>query len=213
MVKNALSPSTFPATPSTPMLEKITQMLWACCGFLVTIIFAAQISPVSAQTVGGFDYAPQYDFSEFWAATDGRLFQVIVAGNPFPQLPIEDMKRRLLPVLQANKPRPNLTFTYRPPPEEVRPNYRLVLVFDPANDLTAARVCAGQTFLKAGTQGRVYVFGVYCRNDLALSQTTAWTQATGPDDPRLAAMFSQLFLVLFDDRRWRRFPFEPRFGR
>ena len=35
----------------------------------------------------------------------------------------------------------------------------------------------------------------------------------GPDDPRLGAMFAQLFLVLFDDRRWRRFPFEPRFGR
>jgi hypothetical protein len=170
-----------------------------------------------SQTVGGFDYAPQYDFSEFWAATDGRLFRVIVAGNPFPQMPVEEAKQRMLPVMQANKPRPALTFTYQQPPEELRPDYRLVLVFDPANDLTAARVCAGQIFLKRATEprtpGRVYVFGIYCRNDLALSQTTAWTQANGPEDPRLGQMFVQLFLTLFDDRRWHRSPFNPWFAR
>ncbi len=183
------------------------------CVLLVTLACLGLVAPLRAQTVGGFDYAPEYDFSEFWAATDGRLFQVVVAGNPFPQWPLEQVKERLLPILQANKPRPALTFTYQSPPEEMRPSYRLALVFDPANDLTAARVCAGQYFLKPPTAGRVYVFGVYCRNDLALSQTTAWTQATGPDDPRLGPMFAQLFMVLFDDRRWQRFPFNPWFGR
>ncbi len=187
------------------------------CVLLVTLALLAAALPGRAQTVGGFDYAPEYDFSEFWAATDGRFFRVIVAGNPFPQLPLEQVKQRLLPVMQANKPRPALTFTYQQPPEEPRPDYRLVLVFDPANDLTAARVCAGQIFLKPPTEprvaGRVYVFGIYCRNDLALSQTTAWTQANGPDDPRLGPMFAQLFLVLFDDRGWRRSPFNPWFAR
>lgn len=194
--------------PPRCVLLVISALLGAALPFL---------SPARAQTVGGFDYAPEYDFSEFWAATDGRYFRVIVAGNPFPQLPVEEVKQRLLPVMQVNKPRPALTFTYQQPPEEQRPDYRLVLVFDPANDLTAARVCAGQFFLKPPTEpraaGRVYVFGIYCRNDLALSQTTAWTQATGPDDPRLGQMFAQLFLTLFDDRRWRRSPFNPWFAR
>ena len=183
------------------------------CVLLVTLAVLAAALPARAQTVGGVDYAPQYDFSEFWAATDGRYFRVIVAGNPFPHLPIEQVKQRLLPFMQANKPRPALTFTYDTPPEELRPDYRLVLVFNPANDLTAARACAGQTFLKPPTPGRVYVFGIYCRNELALSQTTAWTDASGPDDPRLGPMFSQLFLVLFDDRRWYRSPFNPWFAR
>lgn len=183
------------------------------CVLLVISMLLSAALPGRAQTVGGFDYAPEYDFSEFWAATDGRYFRVIVAGNPFPHLPIEQVKQRLLPVMQANKPRPALTFTYQLPSEEPRPDYRLVLVFDPANDLTAARACAGQFFLKPPTPGRVYVFGIYCRNDLALSQTTAWTQATGPDDPRLGQMFAQLFLTLFDDRRWRRSPFNPWFAR
>ena len=160
-------------------------------------------------TLGGYNYAPQYDFSEFWAATDGKTFRVIVAGNPFPALPLDEVKARLLPVLQANKPRPPLTFTYAAPAEEPHPDYRLVLVFDPANDLGSAAVCGGTTRLKPGTPGRVYVYGVYCRNDLALSETTGWTEATGPDDPRLGPLFAQLFLVLFTDQPMRRDRFVP----
>ena len=40
---------------------------------------------------------------------------------------------------------------------------------------------------------------VYCRNDLALSQTTAWTDAAGPDDPRVGELFRELFQVVFSD--------------
>ncbi len=166
-------------------------------------------------TLGGYNYAPQYDFSEFWAATDGKTFRVIVAGNPFPAVPFDEMKARLLPVLQANKPRPPLTFTYAQPVEEPHPDYRLVLIFDPANDLGSGSVCNGVTRLRpraVGTPGRVYVFGVYCRNDLALSETTGWTEAAGPDDPRLGPLFAQLFLVLFTDQPMRRDRFVP-FGR
>jgi hypothetical protein len=164
-------------------------------------------------TLGGYNYAPEYDFSEFWAATDGRTFRVIFAGNPFPALPQEEVKQRLLPVMQANKPRPPLTFTYQAPLEEPHPDYRLVLVFDPANDLGSGPVCNGITRFKPPTPGRVYVYGVYCRNDLALSETTGWTQATGPDDPRMGPLFAQLFLVLFTDQpmhRWRNMPFGRR---
>ncbi len=166
-------------------------------------------SRAAGPTLGGYNYAPQYDFSEFWAATDGKTFRVIVAGNPFPALPIGEVKARLLPVMQANKPRPALTFTYAQPAEEPHPDYRLVLVFDPANDLGSGSVCNGTTRLKPGTPGRVYVYGVYCRNDLALSETTGWTEATGPDDPRLGPLFAQLFLVLFTDQPMRRDRFVP----
>lgn len=180
----------------------LTALVGACTGGLAPV-------NVSGVTLGGDNYAPQYDFSEFWAATDNRTFRVVFAGNPFPSLPVEQVKQRLLPVMQANKPRPNLTFTYAQPAEEQHPDYRLVLVFDPANDLGSGPVCNGQTRFKPGTPGRVYVFGVYCRNDLALSETTGWTQATGPDDRRVGALFSQLFLVLFTDRPMRRDRFVP----
>jgi hypothetical protein len=169
------------------------------------LLLAACASP-SSPVVGGADYAPQYDFSEFYAATDGKTFRVIVAGNPFPQMAPQmapqEAQQRLLPVMQANRPRPRLTFTYAVPAELPRPDYRMVLVFDSANDLTAERVCAGEIRLKPHTPeavGRFAVFAVYCRNDQWLSQTTASTPATSPEDPRVGQLLSQLFLVLFSD--------------
>lgn len=167
----------------------------------------------SAGVIGGYDYAPQYDFSEFYAATDGKMFRVVIDGNPFPDLSQSEMQRRLLPVMQANRPRPRLTFTYDIPDEPPRPDYRLVMVFDAANDLTAARVCAGQVFHKPRSQsdiGRFSVFAVYCRNDQALSQAIASTPATSPEDPRVGQLLAQLFLVLFTDAPLHgrpRFPF------
>ncbi len=181
----------------------------------VSLLLAACAAP--AGSIGGTDYAPQYDFSEFYAATNGRTFRVLFEGNPFPALSPEESRRRLLPVMQANRPRPRLTFTDEIPAELPRPDYRLVLVFDSAIDLTAQRVCAGEVRHRPApvdAAGRFAVFAVYCRNDLALSQSTAWTPATGPDDPRVGRLFSELFLVLFTDSPMvnrRSFPAYPRF--
>jgi hypothetical protein len=179
-------------------------------GLLAAVVLAA--CDFTGSGIGGAYYAPQYDYSEFFAVTDGRSFQVVMAGSPFPALPADEVNRRLLPVMQANKPRPNLTFTYEPPVEMPRPYYRLVLIFDAANDLTAARVCDGQYWHKPPIASRPFnVFAVYCRNDLALSQTTAWSDATGPNDPRLGPLIAQLFLVVFNDQVFRR-PLVGRFG-
>lgn len=161
--------------------------------------------------IGGAYYATQYDWGEFFAVTDGRYFQVIVSGNPFPTLSEAEMKRRLLPVMQANKPRPNLTFTYNAPPEMPHPYYRLVLVFNAANDLTATRVCAGEIRHKPEPPRAFELYAIYCRNDLPLSYTTAWTEATAPEDPRVGQLFAQLFLVLFPEQPLfrRRLPWPP----
>jgi hypothetical protein len=181
---------------------------------LVSLLASVALAGCAASgTIGGAYYDPAYDYGEFFAVTDGRNFQVVMAGAPFPSLPAAEVTRALLPVMQAAKPRPNLTFTYADPPEPPHPYYRMVLVFDAANDLTALRVCAGEYRHKPPVAERPFnVFAVYCRNDLALSQTTAWTSATGPNDPQVQALFAQLFLVLFDDSPRRRFLFGP-FGR
>jgi len=163
-------------------------------------VVSSLISGCSQPVIGGFDYAPQYDFSEFFMVADGNPFRVIVSGNPFAGVSDEDEKRLLLPVMQANRPRPRLTFTYEMPVDEPRPNYRVVIVFNAANDLSAARACGGEIRHKAVPPGgRFPVFGVYCRNDLALSQAVTSMAASSPDDPRMGQMFRQLFLVLFPD--------------
>jgi hypothetical protein len=165
---------------------------------IIVAILACLAGCATPGSIGGTDYAPQYDYSEFYAVTNGKTFRVEVSGNPFPGLSQEEMERRLLPVMQANKPQPDLTFTYAKPAEEPRPDYRLMMVFDPANDLTAARVCAGQIRHKPRPTRPFDLFAVYCRNGLALSQSTAWTPATGPEDPRVGRLLGQLFNVLFN---------------
>ncbi len=153
-----------------------------------------------AATLGGYYYAVQYDYREFFWISDGKPFQVILAGNPFPTMQYDDVARQLLPQMQIAKPPPNLTFTYAQPPERPRPWYRLYVIADPANDLEAYGVCATNTTrFRPGTPGRMYVFAIYCRNEIALSQTTAWTNASGPNDPAVQQLFRELFTVIFNN--------------
>jgi hypothetical protein len=163
---------------------------------------ALSMLPVAtlAATIGGIEYAPQYDYQEFFTAADGKPFRVVLLGNPFPGMPLEQVAGPLLAQMQASRPQPRLTFTYDQPAEQPRPDYRLVLMADPANDMGAYSVCAGvKPRYRPNTPGRVYMQAVYCRNDLALSQTTVWTDAASPDDPRVGALFRELFPVVFSD--------------
>lgn len=168
----------------------------------LSALLASAAIPVVAQaaTVGGFYYAPQYDYREFYWVTDHKPFQVILDGNPFPSFTAEEVARQLLPQMQANKPRSPLTFTYDGPVEPPHPYYRLYLISDPANDLMASSVCAtGKVRHRQGIPGRYYVFAIYCRNDQALSYTTAWTNASSPSDPAVGQLFKELFAVVFSD--------------
>jgi hypothetical protein len=175
--------------------------------WIAASLFALLAAPAIclSAVIGGYYYAPQYDYREFFAATDGRQFQVVLAGIPFPGIDPTIVARDLLPIMQAAKPRPALTFTYDKPSPPTRPDYRLVLVFDPALNLNSDPVCAGEPpRFRPGTPGRFYVYAIYCRNDRAMSQTTAWTDATGPTDPRIERMFRELFPVVFSEQqnRW-----------
>ena len=106
----------------------------------------------------------------------------------------------LLAQMQAVKPQPRLTFTYDVPAERPRPDYRMVLVFDAANDFGSTAVCAGaKPRLKAGTPGRLNVLPSTAATTSPCPRPTAWTDATGPDDPRVGELFRELFTVLFSD--------------
>jgi hypothetical protein len=176
-------------------------MLTRLAAAAVALPLVLLLGPVVAvaATIGGTFYAIQYDYRDFWAATDNKDFQVIIAGTAFPALAQTDAARRLLPVMQVAKPRPALTFTYQKPAGDVRPDYRLVLVFDAANDLNGDRVCQGETRFKAGTPGLLNIFAVYCRNDMVMSMTTARTPAVLPEDRSVDELFRELFMVVFND--------------
>ena len=122
---------------------------------LATVLLGLAAIPATAAAaiIGGTYYAPQYDYFEFFAATDKRNFQVVLAGNPFPGQDPATVARDLLPVMQVAKPPPALTFTYDVPVERPRPDYRLVLIADPALDLGSDAVCRGVTRFRPGRPG------------------------------------------------------------
>lgn len=153
----------------------------------------------SAAIIGGTYYAPEYDYGEFFWIADHHDFKVVVAGNPFPEAYIGTVAHDLLPVMQVAKPRPALTFAYDVAVEKDQPDYRLMLVFDAADDLGSNEVCAGTTRFKPGRPGLFKVYAVYCRNDRVMSETTAWTPASAPTDPRVERLFRELFMVMFPD--------------
>ena len=147
--------------------------------------------------VSSEDYASQYDYNQFRLAGDGRTFPVLMAGNSFPQLGADDADRRLLVVMQANKPRPRLTFVQ----EKAGPDagHRLVLVFDPANQVGATRVCKGDAAFGPHVAGQLSVFAVYCRGDVPLSQAIGRATAATPEDRDVARLFDDLFKTVFSD--------------
>jgi hypothetical protein len=163
------------------------------------LALAAIPSMACAATLGGYYYAVQYDYREFFWIADGKNFQVVLAGNPFPQVNGAEVARQLLPQMQIAKPQPNLTFTYDDPAEKPHPWYRLYVIADNANDLEAYGVCAtGNIRHRPNVPGRIYVYAIYCRNEIALSQTTAWTNASRPDDPAVQQLFRELLAVIFN---------------
>lgn len=181
---------------------------------IATALSAAIALPAVAlaATVGGAYYSPQYDYREFWAATDNKPFQVVLAGDAFPGVDPATVARDLLPMMQRAKPRPALTFTYDRPSPRPSPDYRLVLVFDPALNLNADPMCAGEPArFRPGKPGVFYVYAIYCRNDRMLSYTTAWTNASGPSDPRIERLFREMFLVVFKEGQSRWAELENRF--
>lgn len=172
---------------------KISKTIAAAVGFA----FAPAIA--SAAVIGGTYYAPEYDYGEFFSVADHHDFKVVLAGNPFPGSATGSVARDLLPLMQAAKPRPALTFAYDVEAVKDQPDYRLVLVFDAANDLAGKEVCKGVSRFKQGQPGLFKAYVVYCRNDVVMSETTAWTPAGAANDPRVAELFRELFMVMFPD--------------
>ena len=162
---------------------------------------AAALLPAaaSAAVIGGTNYAAQYDYGEFFAIADHHDFHVVLAGNAFPGSDLGSVARNLLPVMQAAKPRPALTFAYDVAVEKDQPDYRLILVFNAADDLGSKEVCNGATRANPARPGLFRLYAVYCRNNVAMSETTAWTPAGSASDPQVAELFRELFMVVFPD--------------
>ncbi len=94
---------------------------------------------------------------------------------------------------------PRLTFTYETPPEPPRPNYRLMLVFDPANDLNSDLGLQGHGALQARQARRLQRLCHLLPQRHDDVRDHRLDPANGPNDPRIGELFRELFMVVFSD--------------
>jgi hypothetical protein len=165
-----------------------------------TLAFSMLPVAALAATIGGTEYAPQYDYREFFTAATASPSAWCCSAIPSPGMAVEQVAGTALAQMQGQQAAASPDLHYDQPAEQPRPDYRLVLMFDPGQRHGRVfRVRRRQAALQAGTPGRVYMQAVYCRNDLALSQTTAWTDAAWPRRSRMGELFRELFPVVFSD--------------
>src|SRR5260370_32509542 len=93
----------------------------------IAVLLGLLIVPACASSIaiiGGTYYAPQYDFAEFFAATDGRNFQVILVGKPFPGTDPNTVARDQIRSAHVCNPRPPQSLKPSSPLKKNRPSYR-----------------------------------------------------------------------------------------
>ena len=83
----------------------------------------ALVPAMARRVIGGTNYASQYDYGEFFSIADHHDFKVVLPAMPFPGSDLGSVARDLLPVMQAAKPRPALTFAYDVAVEKDQPDY------------------------------------------------------------------------------------------
>lgn len=149
-----------------------------------------------------------YSYLEFRAAASGRDFLVEVRGMPFAGVDQEQFDQRLMAIMRSAQP-PGLgtRFTTRRDMPGMVPQYRLVLVFNPARNLAHETQCRALETVQPGpiVPGQVRVSVAFCRGTDLMSKAVARTPATGVDDPAFLRMFEDVLPVMFP----RRNPFIP----
>ena len=156
-----------------------------------------------------------YSYLEFRAAAAGRDFLVEVRGVPFAGIGQEQFEQRLMAILgSAQLAGLGARFTTERDRPGMVPQYRLVLVFNPARNLAHETQCRALGTVQPGpiVPDQVRVSVAFCRGTDLMSKAVARTSAGGVDDPAFHQMFVDLFPVMFPPRN----PFIPRpflFGR
>ncbi len=180
-------------------------MLWRIilAGVLLAALAACgdQVVRLRGQTMSG-----SYNAGEFGYAAGGRDLRVVVVGNPFggDQAAFE---RAVTDAMQGRSPSQKTNFATSPGPS-ARKEYRVVMVFNPPNNLVGDKVCQGDPPslpTAAGEGTAVALVAVFCRSDQGLTQVRGDIDAAaGPDDPIFAELVGQSTQALFPNKRRKR---------
>jgi len=158
---------------------------------------------ITACDSGVTTYSNNYDAyspSFFVYAAADRDFLVQVQGNPFG-ISDDALADSVVAAMQGHNRGPRTRFVTKPT-DSTRPDYRAVIVFEPAPTLRPQDVCQGRAPTapaKTASRATVELLAVFCGPDRVFSSLQAKAPVKAPDDDAFKRLFTQVTLELFPD--------------
>ncbi|QQS12497.1 MAG: hypothetical protein IPK81_24005 [Rhodospirillales bacterium] len=160
-------------------------------------------APASAAVITSAGAESPYSYQEYVAAADGREFPVELHGDVFPGASSDALAPAVLRIMdQARPASPATRFARAGTMPAGSPDYRLVIVFGPARNLSHHTLCAAPQKIahEPVKEGQARLSIAFCRGTDLMSRAVATTAARNVDDPAFRQMFVELFPVLFPKR-------------
>lgn len=147
--------------------------------------------------------SPAYDSGQFAYAAAGRDLRVAVVGDPFDG-DRTAFERGVVDAMQGNHWGQRTRFAVDPD-DSARRIYHVVMLFNPAVSLSGEKLCRGEADTlspRAYTDGRLGVYGAFCRSDKLLTGVRGTIHgADGPEDPLFLDLVGQVTNALFPLRQ------------
>ena len=135
-----------------------------------------------------------------YAATHGGILTE-VTGNPF-DAPQEDLEKAITQSMTGSHFGPRVAFVTTPPEDFASP-YRVVMVFDAAQNHTNLKLCRFDHGIDPQTGEKVRVHAALCANESPLTAVSGEIAgASGPGNLRFRQLISQITMNLLP-------PFNP----
>ncbi len=136
-----------------------------------------------------------------YAATKGGMLTQVV-GNPFQQVGRDQLNSEINGVMARSHFGPRVPFISEAPPDFASP-YRVVLLFDPVQSITAYQLCTYDGRPPAANPGgSVRVHAALCANEKPLSSVSGQVGGVAsPSDPAFQKLIGQMTVLLFPPRR------------
>ena len=133
-----------------------------------------------------------------YAASKGGMLTEIV-GNPF-DVPKEEVGRAVTNNMTGSHFGPKVVFTTKASPDNPSP-YWVVVLFDPAPNAQAQRLCSDPNQPSAAQAGRLRLMVAFCSSDTVITSTAGWiSKPQRPTHPTFRSLIRQITVVLFPPR-------------
>jgi hypothetical protein len=177
------------------------------------LVVSAVLSACVSERVTANAPSSMYTPGEAVYAASDRDLRVVVLGNPFGMDP-QDFGRLVTDNMQGRISGVQTRFTTAPG-QTARPDYSVVLAFNPAETMVSSTLCSGQPIPTKPPGGPIVVQGAFCRGTGflgligqqgfigilgggALTTASGWLDnPRGPDDPAFRALVSDMTFALF----------------